>query len=621
MKVKKIEFVNFRGIDDLTLSLEDQVNLLVGINGSGKSTILDGLAISLSWLVNRIQRENASGKPIPLTNIKNDKDFSSIGVTLSDKSRSYQWKIVKQQMGASLLEKSELSEVSQLASHHVGLYRDHRTLPMIAYYPINRIVGNARPDIGGRDSISSMDVYDNALGGQTNYQAFFEWFRLQDDVVNERASSRTKWMISNRSWIRRRTNKLLTTIDKLVPSLDKDQLYFKERFQNRLKKDELLYEDPRFLFHELSDIFRFVVFQNQERNEHFRIYEEVDYMFHRMSRLSDTRRDDLVEFNGYPSKIVSEVVERIVNLMRADSFKEEQDLPIITLIWDGLLFSVLLSLWWMSDKAKKALERFFIENSPIRKKDDRRFEQSNYRFISNLEELIRNDIERFTNSARNNGRELEFVSTTIERLVEGYANLRVKRVPRPHLLVDKFEVPLNLDQLSDGEKNIIAMFGDIARRLSMANPNATNPLSGEGIVLIDEVDLHLHPAWQRLVIPKLTELFPNCQFVISTHSPQVISHTPPQSIFLLNVDKSGIHYSKALESYGMNTDRILEDLLGVTARPKREKQMIESIYRHIQEGNIEAATSIIENLLVSVGNDPELLKAQTLIKRKSIIGK
>ena len=81
----------------------------------------------------------------------------------------------------------------------------------------------------------------------------------------------------------------------------------------------------------------------------------------------------------------------------------------------------------------------------------------------------------------------------------------------------------NIEQLSDGEKSLIAMIGDLARRLSIANPGVREPLHGRGIVLIDEVELHLHPAWQRDILPRLMNTFPNVQFMVTTHSPLVLA--------------------------------------------------------------------------------------------------
>lgn len=79
------------------------------------------------------------------------------------------------------------------------------------------------------------------------------------------------------------------------------------------------------------------------------------------------------------------------------------------------------------------------------------------------------------------------------------------------------------EQLSAGEKIMIGIFGDIYRRLELANPHLKEqPNFGKGIIIIDEIDLHLHPRWQRVVLPKLLHYFPNIQFVITTHSPFVV---------------------------------------------------------------------------------------------------
>src|SRR5476649_1392482 len=87
------------------------------------------------------------------------------------------------------------------------------------------------------------------------------------------------------------------------------------------------------------------------------------------------------------------------------------------------------------------------------------------------------------------------------------------------MMIDKDDVTLNVAQLSQVDKSMMALVGDIARRLAMLNPALENPLLGDGIVLIDEVDLHLHPKWQRTLIRQLTTTFPHCQFFLTTHSP------------------------------------------------------------------------------------------------------
>lgn len=89
-----------------------------------------------------------------------------------------------------------------------------------------------------------------------------------------------------------------------------------------------------------------------------------------------------------------------------------------------------------------------------------------------------------------------------------------------------------LDQLSDGEQRLFSLFADIARRLSLENP-PHEMRSSRAIVLIDEIDVHLHPKWQRRIVPALEDLFPDCQFIATTHSPFVIQAVDRTRILLL----------------------------------------------------------------------------------------
>jgi predicted ATP-binding protein involved in virulence len=81
---------------------------------------------------------------------------------------------------------------------------------------------------------------------------------------------------------------------------------------------------------------------------------------------------------------------------------------------------------------------------------------------------------------------------------------------------------LNIEQLSDGYKTLLGLVIDLSSRMAMANPDSVNPLSEEAIVMIDEVDLHLHPAWQKRVVGDLLRTFENTQFILTTHSPYIV---------------------------------------------------------------------------------------------------
>lgn len=111
-------------------------------------------------------------------------------------------------------------------------------------------------------------------------------------------------------------------------------------------------------------------------------------------------------------------------------------------------------------------------------------------------------------------------------------------------------VGIIVNQLSAGEKNLFALIGDLVKRVVQLNPvlfkvdydpetsTYSNPLHfTPGIVLIDEIDLHLHPRWQRIIIPKLREHFPKVQFIVTTHSPFVLQSISPDSRIRINDGK------------------------------------------------------------------------------------
>lgn len=106
------------------------------------------------------------------------------------------------------------------------------------------------------------------------------------------------------------------------------------------------------------------------------------------------------------------------------------------------------------------------------------------------------------------------------------------------LVLKKDNLVLDVQQLSQGEKTILTLVGDLTRRLVLLNPKLNNPLEGHGIVLIDEIDLHLHPSWQQNIIEKLQNTFPNIQFLITTHSPQIVSTVPSKCLRILDEFKN-----------------------------------------------------------------------------------
>jgi predicted ATP-binding protein involved in virulence len=214
--------------------------------------------------------------------------------------------------------------------------------------------------------------------------------------------------------------------------------------------------------------------------------------------------------------------------------------------------------------------------------------------------------------------ELEAVRRAIQVLLPGFSKLRVRRArvrkgqtPEPsRLVVTKGDITLELSQLSHGERGLLAMSGDIARRLAMAGPDSVEPHLREGIVLIDEIDLHLHPQWQREVLPRLEQAFPNTQFIVTTHSPQVISQLKPESVKLFN----NFSLVPTPPTYGRDTNAILSEIMGLDEFPRFSDQWRRTIAQLIDEGHWAAARAELQRMTSHFGElDREVLRFRTMI--------
>ncbi|SQD78215.1 retron Ec78 anti-phage system effector ATPase PtuA [Moritella yayanosii] len=140
------------------------------------------------------------------------------------------------------------------------------------------------------------------------------------------------------------------------------------------------------------------------------------------------------------------------------------------------------------------------------------------------------------------------------------------------IMVKNDGIAVKLGQISDGQRVFLALISDLARRLVLLNPKLENPLNGQGIVLIDEIELHLHPKWQQNILLDLLKTFPNIQFIVTTHSPQVLSTvhkrcirqfmgTRPEGQTMINAPE--------FQTKGVVSSDILEQLMDVFATPQR----------------------------------------------------
>lgn len=207
--------------------------------------------------------------------------------------------------------------------------------------------------------------------------------------------------------------------------------------------------------------------------------------------------------------------------------------------------------------------------------------------------------------------QMNAVRKAIHALMPNFESLQVKRKPSLRMVVKKGSNEFQIQELSDGEKCLLALVADMARRIAMANPSMNNPLEAEAIFLIDEIELHLHPAWQRIIVPKLLEVFPNCQFFITTHSPQVlgeVQHT--ESIWIMKPGFSPEHPERA---YGLDSNEILGEIMGAQERSSEVSEQLVKIDSLINGGKFDEARQSIQDLAKRTKIIPALLEANSML--------
>jgi predicted ATP-binding protein involved in virulence len=217
--------------------------------------------------------------------------------------------------------------------------------------------------------------------------------------------------------------------------------------------------------------------------------------------------------------------------------------------------------------------------------------------------------------ASSKDRQLAAVRTAIYNFMPEFSNLRVRRKPRLHMSIDKNSETLDVAQLSQGEKSLMALIGDIARRLAVMNPGLDNPLMGDGIVLIDEVDMHLHPKWQRSLITQLTSTFQKCQFVLTTHSPLVISDCKSVLTYLIE----GNEIKQLPSLYGEDANSVLLEILDTDVRNADINVKLNDLLDAIHERELDEAKKLLDALEIELpAQNMELAKARMLLRKQEL---
>jgi predicted ATP-binding protein involved in virulence len=449
MDVKRVTLTNIGPFKALDIPLASggpnrgNITIFVGNNGAGKTSILQSLATSLSWFIARLRTEKGTGNLIFEDGILNSANAAAVSIEISDFSGStidkhelndqFQWTLVKVRAGRKSSSSSQLSDCTRLANYYRSSLTDddQTSLPLIAFYPVERSVLDIPLKIRTKHTFLQLDAYDNTLTQGVDFRRFFEWFREREDTENESGIS--------------------------------------------------------------------------------------------VELLSELRR----QFGGNHE------------------------------VWQQL------------------------KNLQVTAKD----------------------------------RQLTAVRTAVNQFMPHMDNLRVRRKPRLHMAIDKNGETLNVAQLSQGEKSLIALVGDIARRLAMLNPALENPLMGDGIVLIDEVDLHLHPSWQRSLCDRLTATFPNCQFVLTSHSPLVISDCKDVLVYALTNGE----LQELPSQYGQDANMVLLDVMDTSIRNEAVQIELNNILDAIQDSNLVQAHQMLADLTTKLPADNlEIAKAALLLRKQEL---
>lgn len=226
--------------------------------------------------------------------------------------------------------------------------------------------------------------------------------------------------------------------------------------------------------------------------------------------------------------------------------------------------------------------------------------------------------------------DLRAIRSAVIRSLEGVERVFFRDNP-PALMIE-FQFPqgtpktLSVQQLSDGYRNLLALVLDFARRLAQAHPNWENPLEAPGILLIDEIELHLHPGWQQRVIPDLRSVFPNTQLIVATHSPQVLTTVRREQVRFLTSEHTLEPLPYEIGTYGSESAHLLEAVFGVHSRPKTV-DMVDKLHLYLQmiekrQHDSKAAISLREELEQAMGSsDPTLTNADMRMRQLEILGR
>lgn len=233
--------------------------------------------------------------------------------------------------------------------------------------------------------------------------------------------------------------------------------------------------------------------------------------------------------------------------------------------------------------------------------------------------------------------DLEVVRNAIERALPNFKNPRTEI--RPLRFVIDYVNPngqartLRVSQLSDGYRIVLGVVMDLARRMTEANSRGLpqdlqgiKPLDLPAIALIDELDLHLHPRWQQRIVTDLMQTFTNTQFIVTTHSPQVLSTVKRENVRVISIDSEGrsVVGLPLAATYGEPSGDVMHSVMLVDPQPPVvERSDLERLTEIVDQGGYDSdpnAQRLMQNLIAALGtHHPQLQRLQRSISRHRVL--
>ncbi|WP_418120018.1 AAA family ATPase [Variovorax sp. 350MFTsu5.1] len=336
------------------------------------------------------------------------------------------------------------------------------------------------------------------------------------------------------------------------------------------------------------------------------------------------------EHEALLSRGVKELDDFTLGLVQADSDKQSYFLPVIAYYGTNRAIREEVQ---RRRGFKKSFSRFDALTGAL--EPNSRFRAA-FEWFNAMEDAERRERETRRDFDYQHA-ELSAVRTAIVRLLPvGFSKPRTEIGPLrfviDRLMPDGSTRTLRISQLSDGYRVVLGLTMDLARRMAQANSRMhsdgmqiISPLDLPAIALIDEVDLHLHPSWQQRVLTDLMQTFRNTQFIVTTHSPQVLSTVKRENIRVIGQDSSGkvVAAPPLAMTYGEPSGDVLHSVMLVDPQPPvAEKADLQRLTEWVDQGRYQDADArgLMQRLTNTLGaQHPQLQRLQRSIQRQEAL--